>query len=192
MTPAQAVSIRALWRTLGENGNVLARSWARLIGDVEPAELIKLAERLSSKLPKLYADTAELIVATGHILEAEGDRLENLGAANWVEDIGPQPSGPSHVGDPILDELVNTNNSDTEDILELMLDRCICPTCGSQCTDHDHEADPWRCRRCDTEWPERDIIRENGKSGLAARQRWHELTGGEPWPDDLEEDPNAD
>lgn len=130
MTPTQAIAVRALWRVLGEEGNILAASWSKLLADVEPEDLIKLAGRFSSSLPKIYEDATELIVATGAILEEEGDRLETL------TNIGPQPRGPRHHGDPILDEL---------------------------------------------------IPRENGKSNLAARQMWHEATGGKPWPDDEEE-----
>jgi len=135
MTPTQAIAVRALWQTLGENGNLLALSWSKLLADVSPTDLIKVAERLSTKLPKLYTDTIELIRTTGAVLEAEGDRLEDLGA---VPSSGPRPKG-----DPILDELLT-------------------------------------------------IERENGKSELRARQAWHEATGGDPWPDDLEEEPDAD
>lgn len=98
MTPEQAIAIRALWATLGENGNLLAASWSKLLGDVEPTELIKLAERLTAKLPKLYTDTEELIITTGHILEAEGDRLADLGAVPKMRGAVPN--------DIILDELL--------------------------------------------------------------------------------------
>lgn len=95
LTPEQAIAIRGLWLTLGENGNLLAKSWGRLIGDLDPLELIKVAERLASKLPKLYADTAELIAGTGVILGGVMPTNEVLAG------------GPRHIGDPILDELLD-------------------------------------------------------------------------------------
>lgn len=103
MTPTQAVAVRALWRVLGEEGNILAASWSRLLADVEPEDLIKLAGRFSSSLPKIYEDATELITATGHILEAEGDRLEDLGAVP-ARDISRNPDGKSTLG-LILDDL---------------------------------------------------------------------------------------
>lgn len=87
ITMSQAIALRALWLTLGENGNLLARSWGRIVTDVDPTALLTLAERLSSKLPKLYEDTIELITATGAVLEAESDRLTDLGALPTDSDL---------------------------------------------------------------------------------------------------------
>lgn len=104
MTPTQAVALRALWLTLAENGNLLARSWAPLVTDVDPNTLITVAERLSSRMPKLYADTAELIVATGAVLEEEGTQLVDHGLIEVPPGAGRPTETPT---DTILDEILD-------------------------------------------------------------------------------------
>lgn len=93
LTPEEAIAIRALWLTLAEEGNVLASSWARLIRDVEPLELIKVTGTLLSQIPRIGDDLEELAQATAAIIDrpARGPEPD----AGILEELIQNPAGPA-------------------------------------------------------------------------------------------------